>query len=113
MLGLAVGEDGVWMTSMLGRVTRIDPSNNKVAFSVDIKDIGGLDDIAVGEGAVWAMSASDDIVIRIDPTTGEHPTTIWVGCTPTSVAAAAGAVWVTSNRDGTLTRIDPTPPTLR
>ena len=107
VLGLAISQDGVWTASALGRVARIDPSSNTVALSVDMNDVSGLDDIAVGEGAVWALSASDDVVIRIDPSTGEEMGRIGVGRTPTAVAAGAGAVWVTSLRDGTLTRIDP------
>ena len=104
---LAVGEGRVWHASPLGRVTVIESATNTVTNTADVSD--ALDDISVGEGAVWAMNATtDDSVLRIDPATGQAMgSPVRVGRTPTAVAAGAGAVWVTSGRDGTVTRIDP------
>jgi streptogramin lyase len=104
---LAVGEGRVWHASPLGRVTVIESATNTVTNTADVSD--ALDDISVGEGAVWAMNATtDDSVLRIDPVTGQAMgSPVRVGRTPTAVAAGAGAVWVTSGRDHTVTRIDP------
>jgi streptogramin lyase len=103
---LAVDGGGVWHASPLGRISFIKAETNTVTLSEDVT--GSLDDIAVGEGAVWAMNATDDPILRIDRASGRVTRTVRVGRLPTAVAAGAGAVWVTSGRDGTLTRIDPT-----
>jgi serine/threonine-protein kinase len=101
---LAVDEVGVWHAGPLG-VAFIEAATNTVIRTADVGE--ALDGIAVGEGAVWAMNANDDSILRIDPATGRVTATVRVGRVPTAVAAGAGAVWVTSGRDGTLTRIDP------
>jgi streptogramin lyase/tRNA A-37 threonylcarbamoyl transferase component Bud32 len=103
---LAVGEGGVWHASPLGRVTFIESRANTVAHTARVSEV--LDDIAVGEGAVWALNTTDDSILRIDPTTWRVAPPVRVGRLPTAVAAGAGAVWVTNGRDGTLSRIDPT-----
>ena len=104
-LWLAIDEDGVWAASQFGRVAHIDPATNSVIASYDVS--ASLDDIAAGEGAVWAMDALEDAVFQIDPAERQVTGTVRVGRGPTAIAAGAGAVWVTSGRDGTLTRIDP------
>jgi streptogramin lyase len=102
---LAVDDGGVWNASQEGGVFFIEFGSNLPTLSEDVSD--ALAGIAVGEGAVWAMNAADDSILRIDPATGRVTGTVRVGRLPTAVAAGAGAVWVTSGRDGTLTRIDP------
>jgi DNA-binding beta-propeller fold protein YncE len=59
-----------------------------------------LDGITAGEGAVWAINALQDSILRIDPATAQSTgSPIRVGRAPSAVAAGAGAVWVTSERD--------------
>jgi hypothetical protein len=49
-LGVAVGEDGVWVASEDGTVARIDPETNEVA----VVDVGSAPrSVGVGAGAVW------------------------------------------------------------
>jgi streptogramin lyase len=102
---LAVGEGGVWHAGPLGGIAFIEAATNMVSRTADVGE--ALDGIAVGEGAVWAMNANEDSILRIDPATGRVTGTVRVGRLPTAVAAGSGAVWVTSGRDGTLSRIDP------
>jgi ABC-type branched-subunit amino acid transport system substrate-binding protein len=68
--------------------------------------------LAVGEGAVWALNTEDETVSRLDPKTGDVVDSFDTGHQPTDIAAGAGAVWV-GNGDGKfrqtarLSRVDP------
>jgi YVTN family beta-propeller protein len=55
--------------------------------------------IAVGDGAVWALNTEDDTVSRIDPGNKRLVKTFMTGGQPSDLAAGAGAVWV-GNRGG-------------
>jgi len=106
VMWIAVGEGGVWTASQSGRVAFVDSRTNRVTRAEEVSD--ALDGITVGEGAVWAINALEDSILRIDPATARVTgSPVRVGRAPTAAAAGAGAVWVTSERDGTLTRIDP------
>ena len=50
--------------------------------------------IAVGDGAVWALSTEDDTVSRIDAATKRVVKTFKTGGRPSDLAAGAGALWV-------------------
>jgi ABC-type branched-subunit amino acid transport system substrate-binding protein/streptogramin lyase len=50
--------------------------------------------IAVGEGAVWALNTESDTISRIDPGTGRVSKTFEAGARPSDIAAGGGAVWV-------------------
>jgi YVTN family beta-propeller protein len=62
--------------------------------------------LAVGEGAVWAMSNSQATLMRIDPARNAVVARIKVA-PPETVAAGDGAVWLSNPSDDTVTRIDP------
>jgi YVTN family beta-propeller protein len=80
---------------------RVEPLGNGVA-AIDAE--GGIDsfaeaatppsNIAVGEGAVWALNTEDDTVSRIDPKTTKVVKTFETGGHPSDLAAGAGALWV-------------------
>jgi streptogramin lyase/predicted Ser/Thr protein kinase len=64
--------------------------------------------LAAGEGAVWATSAADGNLWKIEPGSGEvagEP--LRVGRGAAGVAVGAGSVWVTSPRGGEVLRVDP------
>ena len=70
--------------------------------------------IAVGDGAVWALSTEDDTVSRIDAGTKRLVKTFKTGGRPTDLAAGAGAVWVGNAGGGdfvyrtvSVSRVDP------
>ncbi len=63
----------------------------------------GPDGVAVGAGAVWAVSSGDGTLTRIDPTTGERET-VEVGEAPDSVIVARDSVWVTATDDNQVVR---------
>jgi YVTN family beta-propeller protein len=85
-------------------VQRIDPRTNRLVAT--IQPGANPADVAVGEGAVWVVNASDRTVSRIDPETNSVRTAP-AGGDPHGVATGEGAVWVFSPRDQALARIDP------
>jgi len=62
--------------------------------------------LAVGEGAVWAMSNSQATLMRIDPARNAVVARIKEVYPPETVAAGDGAVWLSNPSDDTVTRID-------
>ena len=65
----------------------------------------GVQDLAVGAGAVWVLGRRSNTVTRVDVASGQKRV-INVGKDPAGVAVGAGAVWVTNSGDDTVTRID-------
>ena len=64
--GIAVGEDGIWVTNTEDKtVTRIDPDTRAVVQRIDVGN--GPAGIAVGGGFVWVAESLDGTVSRIDP----------------------------------------------
>jgi streptogramin lyase len=83
---------------------RIDPKNRaQPAKTIGLDD--GLQNIAVGGGAVWIIARRANTVTRMDIASGaQRP--IFVGEKPFGIAYGRGAVWVTNNGADTVTRID-------
>ena len=92
----------IWVGNDLG-VARVDPATNLVEATVPI---GGVGDVAYGDGSVWVESYSADAVGQVDLATNTVPHTIHVDG-PSGIAIGEGAVWVASPVQGTITRIDP------
>ena len=84
-------------------VVRIDPSaRTQQAIQVD----RGVQDLAVGEGAVWVTNRFSSTVTRISVSTGRQAT-IAVGPEPKGIAVGEGAVWVAASGGDEITRINP------
>jgi virginiamycin B lyase len=62
--------------------------------------------LAVGEGAVWAMSNGKATLMRIDPARNAVVARIKVDV-PEAAAAGDGAVWLSDPSENTVTRVDP------
>jgi YVTN family beta-propeller protein len=62
--------------------------------------------LAVGAGAVWAMSDANGRLVRIDPARNAVVARIKVDA-PEAAAAGNGAVWLTNPSENTVTRVDP------
>jgi branched-chain amino acid transport system substrate-binding protein len=72
-------------------VVEIDPASNKPVRQIPVGSNPST--IAVGEGAVWVLSADDQTISRVDPKSmAAKPFS--VGTTPLTVAAGDGAVWI-------------------
>jgi YVTN family beta-propeller protein len=67
--------------------------------------------LAVGEGAVWAMSDARGTLARIDPARNAVVARIKID-SPEDAAAGDGAVWLSNESDNTVTRLDPASNTL-
>jgi YVTN family beta-propeller protein len=105
LVGIAAGERGVWvgMRGSPGLAVRVSPSQRRIVARVSMPD--GLQDLAVGAGAVWVVGRRTNTVTRVDVRTGEKRV-INVGRDPAGVAVGENAVWVTNSGDDTVTRID-------
>ena len=87
-----------------GLLLRIDPNNRDgPAKTIGLDD--GLQNIAVGGGAVWVIARRANTVTRLDIASGSQRP-IFVGEKPFGIAYGRGAVWVTNKGDDTVTRID-------
>jgi hypothetical protein len=86
-----------------GLLLRIDPKRRTVAKTIGLPD--GLQNIAVGGGAVWVIARRANTVTRVDIARASQRS-VFVGEKPFGIAFGRGAVWVTNNGDDTVTRID-------
>jgi YVTN family beta-propeller protein len=105
-VAVAAASNSMWVgvRGNPGLLLRIDPKNRTgPAKTIGLND--GLQNIAVGGGAVWVIARRANTVTRMDIASGaQRP--IFVGEKPFGIAYGRGAVWVTNNGDDTVTRID-------
>jgi streptogramin lyase len=109
------GEGSAWVVaeqsySKPDWVYRLDPRTSRIAAKVKLSFLPVSpfkDEIAAGEGGVWAVDPLRDSVTRIDPATNRLAEAFPTGRAPAAIAVGAGAVWVANSRDGTVTRYDP------
>ncbi len=93
-------------------VVVIDPS--RAGYSAFIQSVVTPSNLAVGEGAVWALDTDDANVTRIDPRTKAVTGHFTANSIPDAIAAGAGAVWIGNTRRGesantmvSVSRVDP------
>jgi streptogramin lyase len=84
-------------------VVRIDPRTGEQR---QIAVEGGVQDIAVGAGAVWVTNRFGSTVTRIRTSDGAIRR-VRVGAGPRGIAVGEGAVWVAAAGDDEITRINP------
>ncbi len=105
-VAVAAGSNAMWVgiRGNPGLLLRIDPKNRaQPAKTIELPD--GLQNLAVGGGAVWVIARRRNTVTRLDIASGtQRP--IFVGEKPFGIAYGRGALWVTNNGDDTVTRID-------
>ena len=96
-LFLAAGEGGVWVINQgEGTVSRVDPSTNQVAATIEVGVDGSGGDIAVGYGKVWVRASkvllsvidaeTNQVVQRYGPTAGSG-----------GVRVGHGGAWITAH----------------
>jgi YVTN family beta-propeller protein len=105
-VAVATSTSAIWVgiRGNPGLLLRIDPNNRQApAKTIELPD--GLQNIAVGAGAVWVIARRANTVTRVDIASGNQRP-IFVGKNPFGIAYGRGAVWVTNNGDDTVTRID-------
>jgi DNA-binding beta-propeller fold protein YncE len=107
---MAVGSGSVWVTDGSPRLARVDPARGRVAAIAAGRPLNG---VAVGAGAVWAISARAPSVVRIDPDSNHVTDRLPLARAddaapvPSAIAASADAVWVLNRNTASVTRIDP------
>jgi len=110
-MSVAAGLGSVWVTDGSRTLTRVDPEATKVVGRIDLRV--PLDGVAVGSGAVWAISGASASVIRLDRrgrATVRIPIVSKPGLEspyPLQVEVGEGFVWVINGNTATLTKIDP------
>jgi DNA-binding SARP family transcriptional activator/glutamine cyclotransferase len=112
---VAFGFLTLWETTMSHQLDRIDLHTKKVVHQIRLAPGGNnwVDELAVGEGAVWVAVADEATLVRINPQTNEKVAFIrGFGSTDSGmpIALDANAVWVLRMVGGqeTLFRLDPT-----
>lgn len=106
-VAVVAGEHAVWVGVRDGRdgtLVRVNP-NDLTQRPIQIP--GGLQDIAVGKGAVWVTTISGDSVVRVDAKDVTNTKRIRVGKQPKGVAVGQGAIWVANSGSDSITPIDP------
>jgi branched-chain amino acid transport system substrate-binding protein len=110
-LSVVSGAGALWVTDGSPRLLRVDPTRREV-LKLDVG--AALNDVAVGGGAVWAISGQAASVFRIDTQARSVENRIRIvnrlGSTasfPVAVAMGEGAVWVLNGNTQTVSRIDP------
>jgi streptogramin lyase len=87
----------------------VDPATNRVVAEILIRPgspDGGVDNVGVGQGAVWAHS--EGRLFKVDPATNEVTSTVSLGEYSPHLAVYGGAVWATVQASGIqLVRVDP------
>ena len=108
---VAAGLGSVWTTDGSRRLTRIDPASIKIVDRIDLRS--PINGVAVGAGAVWAISGAAATAIRLDHH-GRVTTRIQIVSKPgfespypLVVETGEGFVWVLNGNTATVTKIDP------
>jgi class 3 adenylate cyclase/ABC-type branched-subunit amino acid transport system substrate-binding protein/streptogramin lyase len=110
-LSVATGAGALWVTDGSTRLLRVDPESGRVR-ALDVHE--PLDDVALGAGAVWAISGQAASVFQIDTQARTVKPRISIvnrlGTTapfPLAVTVGEGSVWVVNGNTQTVTEIDP------
>ena len=110
-MAIATGAGAVWVAVRNASdedhspesIVRIDPSTgSQQTIQVD----AGVQDLAVGEGAVWVTNRFAATVTRIRVSDSQQRR-VRVGEKPKGIAVGENAVWVASSADDEITRINP------
>lgn len=111
-LAFDVGFDGLWTASCVEpMIWRIDATDGSVIATIPLP-VDGIQDegsVAAGEGGVWAVSTSSEL-IKVDPTTNEVVGTWPLPAGAAAVRAGLGSLWVTVSPTDQVLRIDPADP---
>ncbi len=110
-VAVATGAGAVWVAvrniSAADRspesIVRIDPSTG-IQQQITVED--GVQDLAVGEGAVWVTNRFTNTVTKIRASDGKQAR-VAVGPGPKGIAVGEGAVWVAASEGDEITRINP------
>ncbi|HEV3233274.1 MAG TPA: hypothetical protein VG329_01825 [Candidatus Dormibacteraeota bacterium] len=102
-----VSGNSVWVTKNDARaVAAVDTGSNQLgpAIPIGVEAWG----VAAAPDSVWVSDFQDDIVVRVDPASGQVVATIHdLPHGPTGLAVGFGYTWVACSRAASVARIDP------
>jgi len=99
---VVVGFDRVWVSTVDGRLVRVDPNTDHVTRY----RIGGTPErLASGTDAIWAIDEFDGQVLRFDPASETVTDRVELSGGLDAIAAGEGYAWVLDSERGTLTPI--------
>jgi streptogramin lyase len=110
-VAIAVTSSAVWVGSRAGArsdlrnqlLLKLDPVTGALLTQIVIPR--GIQNLTVGDGAVWITNRRAATVTRVDTTSGAQRI-IRVGAGPQGVDVGGGFAWVASEQDATVWRID-------
>jgi DNA-binding SARP family transcriptional activator len=100
---LSYGNGGLWTTSDVDGVERIDPATNTVAAIAPVPE--PIDEVVVGGGFAWATNPPKGSVYKMDRS-GRIVATYETGDGAREPSYSDGKLWVSNGSAGTLTSID-------
>ena len=102
--GFVAGQGALWIgNSADGKVYRLDLRTGRVT---PYATHGNIDDLAFGDGYVWAMDRAGTAVTRIDPKTrATKPAPLNGSGTLSSIGVGGGYVWITDDTDDEVWRM--------
>jgi streptogramin lyase len=101
---VAFTDSGLWVANVDGYLTHIDSRTNKVVGSFEVGSPEWPAMLAVGKD-LWLSAPLDNLVARIDPTTGAVSKTIPAGRRPQGFAFLGNDLWVANYVDGTVMKL--------
>ena len=102
---IVLGGGSLWVGASDGTLTEFDPLTGRRIDEIALD--ATPDELAYGEGAVWALDQLGNQVIQVDPADGRILARIDVNGNLEDIAAGDGGVWVLDDFAGTVTQIDP------
>jgi sugar lactone lactonase YvrE len=103
-MGIAVGEDALWATTLRRRAKRVEAGSAQV--TADFYAGVFVLPVALDATAAWVAAGDDGLLWKLDPVTGATLLTARAGRGANGIALGFGAVWVASWPDATLVRVD-------
>lgn len=100
---IACGDGGLWVTSNLAGISRIDPATNEVVATAPIET--HLDEVAVAGGYAWTTDEQRGTLYKVDRN-GRIEATYETGDGARQVSHAGGRIWVANQDAGTVTGVD-------
>lgn len=110
--GMAIGEGAVFVPDLERSIIyKVDPQTNQIVKEIPADLVGGRGPggkyaIAVGEGAIWAITSKNELR-RYSAKDGAEEATISLPSRSTGVIVAFGQVWITGTGNDELYRVDP------
>ena len=103
VVDMTIGAGSVWALGEDGLVYRI----NTADFTVQALDLGdAIISVTASPDTLWALSASEGALLRVDPVSGEVLVTVPVGRDPVDAAFAGNSVWVGLRAGQALIEVD-------